>query len=162
MGHQSWLGHRFAASVGGTEHMFLGEYLHTVDEKGRLTIPAKFRGELATGLVVTRGIDRCLVIYPLETWNALKERISGLPMTNRNARDFRRHLFASAADALPDGQGRINIPPSLREYAALDGQAVVVGCDNYIEVWNPQAWSEVLARVEEDGDNVERWAALGI
>ncbi|HIE37474.1 MAG TPA: division/cell wall cluster transcriptional repressor MraZ [Anaerolineae bacterium] len=142
--------------------MFLGEYLHTIDDKGRLTIPAKFRGGLATGLVVTKGMDRCLVIYPMEAWRALKGRIAGLPFTDRNARDFRRLLFASATDAVPDGQGRINIPQALREYAGLDGQVIVAGCDTYIEVWSPQGWSDVQARVEEDDDNVERWAALGI
>jgi len=142
--------------------MFLGEYVHTIDEKGRLTIPAKFRGNLATGLVVTRWLDRCLVIYPMETWRVLKERIAGLPWTDRAARDFRRLVYASAADTVPDGQGRINIPQPLREYAGLDGQAVIVGCDSYIEVWNPEAWAEVRARVEESDENAERWAALGI
>ncbi|HEC33509.1 MAG TPA: transcriptional regulator MraZ [Chloroflexi bacterium] len=142
--------------------MFLGEYLHTIDNKGRLIIPAKFRGGLATGLVVTKGMDRCLVIYSMEAWRILKERIASLPVTDQNARDFRRLLFASATDTVPDGQGRINIPPPLREYAGLDGQVIIAGCDTYIEVWNPQAWADVQARVEEDDDNVERWAALGI
>ncbi len=142
--------------------MFLGEYLHTIDEKGRLTIPAKFRGELATGLVVTKGIDRCLVIYPMESWRVLKERVANLPMTDRTVRDFRRLLFASAADTVPDGQGRINIPQQLREYAGLDGQVVIAGCDTYIEVWSPDAWAGVQERVEEDADNTERWAALGV
>jgi len=142
--------------------MFLGEYLHAIDNKGRLTIPAKFRGELAAGLVVTKGIDRCLVIYSMESWQALKERIAELPMTDRNARDFRRLVFAGASDTAPDGQGRINVPQSLREYAGLDGQAVVVGCDTYIEVWGPRAWAETETRVEEDDGNAERWAALKI
>jgi MraZ protein len=142
--------------------MFLGEYLHTVDDKGRLTIPAKFRGDLATGVVVTRGMDRCLVIYPMDTWRVLKERISSLPVTDQNARDFRRLLFASASDTVPDGQGRINIPQPLRQYADLDGQVIVAGCDTYIEVWSPALWESVQVRVEEDGGDTERWAALNI
>jgi MraZ protein len=142
--------------------MFLGEYSHTIDDKGRLTVPAKFRGDLAVGLVVTRGIDRCLVVYSMEAWRVLKERVAGLPMTDRNARDFRRLVFASATDAVPDSQGRINIPLPLREYASLDGQVIVAGCDTYIEVWEPQAWAEVQARVENDDGNAERWAALEI
>ncbi len=142
--------------------MFLGEYLHTLDDKGRLTIPAKFRGDLATGLVVTKGIDRCLVIYSMDAWRALKERVAGLPMTDRNARDFRRLLFASAADTVPDAQGRVIVPQPLRDYAGLNGEVVVAGCDAYIELWNPDAWRDVQKRVEEDGDNVERWAQLGI
>jgi MraZ protein len=142
--------------------MFLGEYRHTIDDKGRLTIPAKYRGDLLTGLVVTKGIDRCLVIYPMEAWRALKERVAGLPMTDRNARDFRRLLFAGAADMVPDSQGRVTIPQPLREYAGLEDQAVVAGCDAYIEVWIPANWEGVQERVEEDEDNAERWASLGI
>ncbi len=140
--------------------MFLGEYRHTLDDKGRLTIPARFRGELAAGLVVTKGIDRCLLIYPMAAFEVLKGQIAGLPMTNRNVRDFRRLLFAGAADTVPDGQGRINIPQHLREYAGLTDQVVVVGCDAYIEVWAPDQWATVQARVEED--IAERWATLGI
>ena len=82
--------------------MFLGEFTHTLDDKGRLTIPSKFRGDLATGLVVTRGMDPCLVIYPMRAWEALTERVSGLPMTDRNARDFRRLVFAGASSAYGD------------------------------------------------------------
>lgn len=142
--------------------MFLGEYRHAIDDKGRLTIPAKFRGELAKGLVVTKGLDHCLAIYTLEAWGVLKERIAGLPMTDRNARDFRRHLYAGAVDAVPDGQGRINIPQNLRDYADLGDQVIVVGCDTYLEIWAPEHWEKVQARVEADEDNAERWATLGI
>ena len=142
--------------------MFLGEFEHTIDSKGRLTIPAKFRGDLSTGLVVTRGMDRCLVIYPMEAWRKLTAQIADLPMTNRVARDFRRLVFASATDTVPDGQGRITLPQVLRDYAGLNGQAIVVGCDNYIEVWGPEDWAEVRIRVEESDADVERWTTLGI
>lgn len=142
--------------------MFLGEFVHTIDEKGRLTIPAKFRAGLEDGLVITRGIDRCLVVYPMEEWERLAEKVSALPMTDRSARAFRRLVFASASDAIPDKNGRVLIPPSLREYAALDGEVIVTGLNTYVEVWGPAAWGEEREHVEGDSGNIEEWAALGI
>jgi MraZ protein len=142
--------------------MFLGEFTHTIDEKGRLTIPAKFRADLAQGLVVTRGIDRCLAIYPLQEWRHLSERVSALPMTDRSARAFRRLVFAAASDATPDRQGRIVIPPRLREYAGLEGEVVVTGLNNYIELWNPDSWSDESDHLEGTDDVLDEWAALGI
>ena len=142
--------------------MFLGAFVHTIDGKGRLTIPAKFRDDLAAGLVVTRGIDRCLTIYPMEEWKRLAEKVSALPMTDRRARAFRRLVFADAADVIPDKQGRVLIPPRLRQYAGLDGQVVVTGLDTYIEAWNPDAWEEERGRVEVEDADIEEWAALGI
>lgn len=120
--------------------MFLGEYDHTIDDKGRLTVPAKFREELADGLVVTRGLDQCLLIYPAAEWYRLYERVSALSLTDRRARAFRRRFFSAASDAIPDNQGRVVIPPRLREYAALNGNVVVTGAGNYIEVWSPENW----------------------
>jgi MraZ protein len=142
--------------------MFLGAFTHTIDEKGRLTVPAKFRADLAAGLVVTRAIDRCLAIYPLEEWEHLAGQVSALPVTDRRARAFRRLVFADAADAIPDKQGRVLIPPRLREYAGLDGEVVVTGLNTYIEVWNPDAWDEERGRVEAGEADIEAWAALGI
>jgi MraZ protein len=142
--------------------MFLGEFVHTIDDKGRLTIPAKFRADLASGLVITRGLDRCLAIYPMGEWERLAERVSALPITDRRARAFRRLVFASASDAVPDKQGRMLIPPRLREYASLDGEVVVTGLDTYVEVWNPDSWADERERVEVDDAEIEEWAALGI
>ena len=142
--------------------MFLGEFVHTIDEGGRITVPARFRADLTLGLVITRGLDRCLAIYPLEECGQLAERVSGLPMTDRRARAFRRLVFANASDAVPDKQGRVLIPPRLREYANLDGEVVVTGLNTYIEVWNPESWGEEREHVEGDGADVEEWAALGI
>ena len=127
--------------------MFLGAFTHTIDEKGRLTVPAKFRADLAAGLVVTRGIDRCLAIYPMEEWERLAGQVSALPVTDRLARAFRRLVFADAADAIPDKQGRVLIPPRLRDYASLDGEVIVTGLNTYIEVWNPDAWDDERGRV---------------
>jgi len=142
--------------------MFLGEFIHAIDEKGRLTIPAKFRADLAAGLVVTRWIDRCLVIYPLEEWKRLAERVSALPVTDRRARAFRRLVFANASDAVPDRQGRVLIPPRLREYAGLNSDVIVTGLDTYIEVWNTGDWAQERERVEGDDVDAEQWATLGI
>lgn len=142
--------------------MFLGEFVHTIDEKGRLTIPARFRDDLEGGLVVTCGIDRCLAIYPMKAWKRLAKKVSALPMTDRRARAFRRLVFANASDSIPDKQGRVLIPPRLREYAGLDGAVVVTGLNTYIELWNSDSWGEERGRVEGDDADVETWAALGI
>ena len=142
--------------------MFLGQFVHTLDSKGRLTIPAKFRAVLDAGLVVTRGMDRCLAVFPPGEWEKLAGRVSDLPITDRQARALRRFLFASASDVSPDKQGRILIPPRLREYASLDGEVVVAGLNNYIEIWNKDAWHGEREHVEADDLMVEGWAALGI
>jgi MraZ protein len=142
--------------------MFLGEYTHTIDEKGRLTIPARFRGELAAGLVVTRGMDRCLTLYPVAEWNRLAQKVSELPVADRRARTLRRLVFGGAADVVPDKQGRVLIPPNLREYANLDGEVIITGLHNYVEVWNSKAWNEEREQVEQERDEVRQWAELGI
>lgn len=142
--------------------MFLGEFVHIIDDKGRLTIPAKFRAGLDAGLVVTRGIDRCLAIYPLEEWQKLASQVSELPMTDRRARAFRRLVFANASDAVPDKQGRVLIPPRLREYAGVDGEVIVAGLNTYIEVWEPESWNKERERVEGEDVDGEEWAILGI
>jgi MraZ protein len=142
--------------------MFLGEFIHTIDEKGRLAIPARFRDDLEGGLVVTRGIDPCLAIYPMKAWKRLAKKVSALPVTDRRARAFRRLVFANASDLIPDRQGRVLIPPHLREYAGLDGEVVVTGLNTYVEVWNTDSWGEERKRVEGDEASVEEWAALGI
>jgi MraZ protein len=142
--------------------MFLGEYVHTTDDGGRLTIPARFRPGLEAGLVITRGLDRCLAIYPLEEWEQLAARVSGLPITNRRARALRRRFFANASDVTLDKQGRVLVPPRLREYAGLDGEVVITGLDTYIELWNPDSWHKERERVEGDDAAMEDWAELGI
>ena len=143
--------------------MFLGEFSHNFDEKGRLTIPAKFRDELAGGLVITRGIDRCLFVFPSLVWNGLAERIAKLPITEHNARNFVRLMFSSAADFIPDRQGRVLVPQGLREYAGLDSEAVVIGLYNRLEIWEPTQWATVKAEVEENPDSIaQQLHELGI
>jgi MraZ protein len=143
--------------------MFLGEFSHNLDEKGRLTIPAKFRDELAGGLVVTRGIDRCLSVYPRQVWDGLAEQIAKLPLSQRSARDFGRLIFSGAADFIPDRQGRVLIPQGLRDYAELDSDAIIIGLFDRLEIWNPNNWTNVKANVEEDPESIaEQLQELGI
>ncbi len=143
--------------------MFLGEFSHTLDDKGRLTIPAKFRDELAGGLVVTRGIDRCLSVFPHQGWQNLAERIAQLPLTQRSARDFGRLIFSGAADFIPDRQGRVLIPQGLREYAQLDSEAIIIGLYDRLEIWNPNNWANVKTAVEENPESIaEQLQELGI
>ncbi len=141
--------------------MFLGEYTHTIDDKGRLTVPAKFRGELAAGMVVTRGFDNNLMVYPLSEWEKLAEEILARPLAEARMREFRRRVFSGAVDVEPDRQGRILIPPYLREFAHIEGEVVVVGMFNYIEVWSTAEWLAVREQIENN-DDTARWADLGI
>ncbi len=141
--------------------MFLGRHAHNLDAKGRLAIPARFRDALAEGVVLTRGIDRCLALYPLETWRPLAEKVAALPLTDADARNFRRLVFAEAADLALDSQGRVLIPPDLRRYAGIEREALVVGVDTSIEIWSPERWAEVEASLDADGaDIAQRLAVL--
>ena len=141
--------------------MFLGAFEHTLDDKGRITLPAKYRDELAAGVVITRGLDRCLILFPLAEWTPLAERIRELPLTSVDARSLRRRLFSGASDIVPDRQGRVLIPAYLREYSNINGRVIITGLNNYIEIWDAEAWSELQAEADE-GANAEAWANLGI
>ena len=141
--------------------MFLGEYQYIIDDKGRLTIPAKFRRPLLNGLVITRGLDRNLTIYPLDEWAKLVEKIESLPLGDPQARKLRRLIFAGASDVEPDKQGRVNIPAYLLEYGAISKEVVVAGVNAYIELWAPEQWQSVRIALE-DKDNASRWISLGI
>lgn len=141
--------------------MFLGEYTHTIDDKGRLTIPAKFRGELAAGLVVTRGFDQNLMIFPLDEWQDMAERLLSRPLGEEGVRAFRRRIFSGAVDLTPDRQGRVVLPPYLRDFAGIDGEVVVSGMYNYIEVWSVEARMAERETIENSGDTA-RWDDLGI
>ena len=132
--------------------MFLGEYSHTLDSKGRLTIPARFRTELESGLVVTRGHENCLVIYPQGEWSALAAKVAQMPNASRTARAYSRLIFGGASEATLDKAGRILIPSFLREYASIEEEAVVVGVNTYIEMWSPQRWQQTLDRDAQNMD----------
>ncbi|MEW5957234.1 MAG: division/cell wall cluster transcriptional repressor MraZ [Chloroflexota bacterium] len=143
--------------------MFFGEFEHTIDGKGRLTIPAKFRDELESGVVVTRGLDGCLWAYTRSEWEQVAEKISQLPATNPNARNFARFMFSSASDSIPDRQGRVLIPQNLRDYAGINSDTTIIGVMNRIEIWSPDRWKSIISQVEGDPDSfVSQLADLGI
>jgi MraZ protein len=129
----------FRGELGGGR-MFFGTYTPRLDEKGRLFLPAKFRDELAEGLVVTRGQERCLYVWSMEEFGKLTERLRETPVTNKAARDYVRMFFAGASDETPDKQGRITVPPMLRDYASLTRDCVVIGAMNRIEIWDATSW----------------------
>lgn len=139
--------------------MFLGEYRHTIDEKGRVTIPAKYRGLLAAGMVITRGFDRNLMAFSLEGWEELAARVKSLPWSDPGAREFRRRVFSGAVDLVPDRQGRVLLPPFLREFANIDSDVVITGMLDHLEIWNTEAWEPVRDAAESDE---QHWESLGI
>src|ERR671918_1808996 len=129
--------------------MLLGEYEHTLDDKNRLTLPAKFRQALADGVVVARGMDGCLVVYTRENWDAfVAARMQGLSPFSKEARQMSRFIFAGATEAELDKQGRVMLPPALIEHARLDREVVVAGVRDHIEIWSRVAWREQLKEVE--------------
>jgi MraZ protein len=141
--------------------MFLGEYAHTIDDKGRLTLPAKYRADLAAGLVVTRGIDKCLFVFPRAEWDKLSAKLDALPLTDPQAREFRRLIFSGAIDDELDKQGRVLLAQYLRDYAGLNGNVIVAGLNTHMEIWAPDAWNAIRANFDS-GLSAEYWARLGI
>ena len=122
--------------------MFMGEYSHTIDTKGRLIIPSKFREELGETFVVTKGLDGCLFVFSDEEWKAFEIKLKSLPFTNKNARQFARFFVAGATPCELDKQGRILLPATLREFAGLEKDVVLTGMLNRIEIWSKEKWNE--------------------
>ncbi|PHS36457.1 MAG: cell division/cell wall cluster transcriptional repressor MraZ [Alkaliphilus sp.] len=142
--------------------MFIGEYNHSIDVKGRVSVPAKFRETLGSSFIITKGLDNCLFIYPQNEWAVLEKKLKQLPMTNKDARAFVRFFFAGASECELDNQGRIRIPNNLREHAHLEKEAVIIGVATRIEVWSHDEWrdyndnanlsyDEIASRMEEMG-----------
>ena len=141
--------------------MFMGEYRHNIDEKGRLIVPAKFREALGKEFVVTKGIDQCLFVYPLSEWKIIEEKFREANTTTANARKFARFFFAGACNVEIDKQGRILLPNQLREFADLTKDIVTVGVLNRVEIWNGSKWDE--NNTFDDMDEIaEQMAELGI
>ncbi len=122
--------------------MFFGEFDYKVDEKGRVPIPPKFRNELLDGVVLTAGIEKCILAYPLAEWTKLADSLTTGPITRSKLRRLNRAIFAAAFSLNIDGQGRLALPPQLREYAEIKDEAVVAGVNKYFEMWNKQRWAE--------------------
>jgi MraZ protein len=129
--------------------LFLGTHTPRLDEKGRLILPAKYRDELAPGLVLTKGQERCLYVFPLPEFDRITQALRTAPVTAKSVRDYSRVFFASASDELPDKQGRITLPPALREYAGLQRDLVVIGANTRLEIWDAQAWASYLDQQED-------------
>lgn len=141
--------------------MFMGEYNHTIDAKGRLIVPSKFRELLGNEFVVTKGLDGCLFVYPDEEWTNIEEKFRNIPLTTKDARKFSRFFFAGAAACEVDKQGRILIPPVLREFADLQKDIVSVGVLNRIEIWSKDRWTETNSYDDMD-EIAEHMADLGL
>jgi MraZ protein len=129
--------------------LFLGTHTPRLDEKGRLILPAKYRDELAPGLVLTKGQERCLYVFPLPEFDRITEALRTAPVTAKSVRDYSRVFFASASDEVPDKQGRITLPQALREYAGLQRDCVVIGANTRLEIWDAQAWTSYLDQQED-------------
>jgi len=143
--------------------LFMGEYQHSLDEKGRLIVPSKFREPLGGRCVVTRGLDKCLFLYPEPEWRAMEEKLRQLPLTQRDARAFVRFFFSGATDLELDKQGRIMIPASLREYAALEKDVVVIGVSTRVEIWAKSVWEAYVDEAESSFEAIaEKIVDLGI
>ncbi|WML43606.1 division/cell wall cluster transcriptional repressor MraZ [Neobacillus sp. PS3-40] len=129
--------------------MFMGEYHHSIDNKGRMIIPSKFREDLGEMFVITRGLDACLFGYPITEWKLIEEKLKGLPLTKKDARAFTRFFFSGATESELDKQGRINIPAPLLQYAKLEKECVIIGVSNRIEIWSEQLWEDYFIQSEE-------------
>ena len=141
--------------------MFMGEYNHTIDAKGRLIIPARFRELLGEEFILTKGLDGCLSIYPMDAWKAFETKLRALPLTNKNARTFTRFFVAGATNYELDKQGRILVPQTLREFAGLEKEVVLTGNLDRIEIWSKEKWSENCNY--DDMDNIaESMQDMGI
>lgn len=143
--------------------LFLGVFQHTIDEKGRLAIPAKFRPAVVRGMVMTFGLDRCLYIWTVDEWTQLAEKLAQLPMMNPDARRVARHFFSGATETTLDKLGRVVIPQLLRDYAGLKGEVVVAGMPNRLEVWGQENWDAERSVVAENSSvYAAHLAAAGI
>ena len=141
--------------------MFMGEYNHTIDAKGRLIIPSKFRDTLGDEFVVTKGLDGCLFVYDNAEWSAFEEKLKSLPLTNKDARQFVRFFLAGATLAEVDKQGRILVPANLREFAGLEKEVVLVGVASRVEIWSKARWEDATS-YDDVEEIAEHMAELGL
>ena len=143
--------------------MFIGEYTHNLDEKGRLAVPKKFRSDLSRGVVITRGLDRCLFVYTLDEWKDIAGKLAALPFSQSNSRAFSRLMLAGAMDVSVDKQGRVSIPEYLREFAGLKKEVIVAGLYNRLEIWDESAWRTYTEQTENESNEIaEQMSELGI
>ncbi|MCQ2008861.1 MAG: division/cell wall cluster transcriptional repressor MraZ [Sporolactobacillus sp.] len=134
--------------------MFMGEFNHSIDIKGRLIIPSKFRDELGDTFVITRGLDQCLFVYPMSEWHRIEEKLKALPFTKKDARAFTRFFFSGASECALDKQGRVSISNGLRDYAKLMKDCVVIGVSTRLEIWDQEMWTRYFAQSEESFNDI--------
>lgn len=143
--------------------MLIGEYKHNLDPKKRLSIPSKFRKELGEGAILTRGLDNCLFVFPLQSWKPFAEMLAGLSMAKKDTRSFSRLFLSGAVEVEFDSLGRILIPDVLKEYASLNKSVVVAGLFNRLEIWDENSWNAYRSNLEKNSDNIaEKLGELGI
>ena len=143
--------------------MFMGEYNHTVDKKGRLIMPAKFREMLNDKFIITKGLDHCLFVYPIDEWEFIEQKLKSLPFTQKDARAFVRFFFSGALETEIDKQGRILIPPNLREFAKINKEVVVIGVSTRIEIWSREEWESYRNDAELSYEQIaEKMVELGL
>lgn len=143
--------------------MFIGQFSHTLDDKGRLSVPVKFRDDLSEGLVVTRGLDRSLFLYPKREWGQLASKLAALPLSKSDTRAFARLMLAGAMEADIDASGRVTIPPYLRKYANLNKRVIVTGLYDRLEIWDEETWNVYCAKTEQEGNEIaERLGDQGV
>ncbi len=134
--------------------MFIGEYHHTVDEKGRMIIPVKFREELGNNFIVTRGIENCLFVYSLENWAKITNKLNSLPFTQKDARTFNRFFLSGATEVELDRQGRVNLSSPLLQYASLDKDCVIIGTGDRLEIWSLEAWERFFDSTKDSMSDI--------
>jgi len=132
----------------------MGEYHHTIDIKGRMIVPSKFREGLGDSFVITRGLDQCLFVYPMSEWKVIEEKLKALPLTKKDARAFTRFFFSGATECEIDKQGRVNIATPLLQYAKLEKECVVIGVSNRIELWSKSIWENYVAEQEDSFEEI--------
>lgn len=142
--------------------MFIGEYNHNIDAKGRAIVPAKFRDELGDKFIVTQELDNCLALYTMESWNELVAKLNKLPTTNRKATAYKRFKLASAFECEPDGNGRIMIPQKLRDYAGITKEIVSAGNGDKVEIWDKARWEEYNSSYDFDDESLDSLSEFGI
>ncbi len=143
--------------------MFIGEYKHNIDAKGRMAVPAKFRQVLKKGAVVTRGLDNCLFLYPKDKWQEMAKKFADLPISQSKARAFARHMLAGAVQVEFDNQGRITLPDYLRQFATIKKRAIIAGLFDRLEIWDDEAWNKYKTSTEKSSDDIaESLSELGV
>ncbi|PKM77629.1 MAG: cell division/cell wall cluster transcriptional repressor MraZ [Firmicutes bacterium HGW-Firmicutes-15] len=143
--------------------MFLGEYQHSLDSKGRIIVPSKFREELGASFVATKGLDNCLFLYPMDEWKTIEEKLRSLPFTRADVRSFARFFFSGASELEIDKQGRILLPSNLRDYAMIEKELVIIGVGSRVEIWANEKWAQYNKTAESSYEEIaENLVGLGL